>query len=107
MRTKAVRLSDDQIEDLVFTADEWSWWENIDGDAIDGFTIEGYNPRNCDNPRQVTISVQFIRNTIDRIIGERLAGWGIIEEAIDHDDFDSNTADLVLQYAVYGEIVFG
>lgn len=109
MRTKAVRLSNDQIEDVVIGAgaDEWSWWHDIYGDEEDGFTIIGDNPRNLDNPIEVTLSVQFIRNTIDRIIGERLDGWGIIEEAIDHDDFDSNTADLVLQYAVYGEIVFG
>ena len=109
MRTKANKLSDDQIGDLVLGAgaEVWSWWQDIDGSEIDGFTIIGDNPEDEDNPIEVTLSVQFIRNVINRVLGNQLPAWGIIEEAIDNDDWDANTADIVLQYAVYGEIVYG
>lgn len=109
MRTKANKLSDDQIADLILFsgADDWGWWQDIDGSEIDGFTIVGDNPEVEDSPIEVTIGVQFIRNVIDRVLGNQLDGWGIIEEAIDNDDWDANTADIVLQYAVYGEIVYG
>lgn len=54
---------------------------------------------------EVTVSYQTIISAINRILNGE-AEW-YIKDYINRDDIDSDAADVILQYAVYGETVYG
>lgn len=108
------RLTDQDCADIAITAAEggigyWSvivtTYDPVSSDDFDHgkrpvyFVIEEEEPWNLDGPTPFVVNAAFIRQGVRRMVA---AG-----HKFDMEDYDAETADLVIQYAAFGKVVFG
>lgn len=88
-------------------AETYPWWHEIWRNGSGDVVIEHKDP---DSTSYYTDAPERHYTTLEKLArtaSEMAAEYEVIAEAIINEDFDANAADLVLQYDVFGEIVYG
>jgi hypothetical protein len=99
--------SQDVIDHIVFAgADDYDWYVDlhVDGDTI---VCAMENPDDPNSVIQAEMPANALRLLVNKYVSEERAGYKHIVRAINDDDFDANDADIVLQWWVLGDIVYG
>jgi len=98
----------DVVDHLVFSgADTYDWYRQLDVDGDDAITIGMDDPNDEDGAIFTTMSATAIRRLAEQFVKEEKPGYRVVARAIQDDDFDSDAADVVLQWAVFGTLVYG
>jgi hypothetical protein len=112
MKTVWKATSEDIIDHLVGAgADSYDWYRQLHD--IDGSIVCQMETGETDDATgepmlvKLTFSPTHALNVVNDIIKEQRAGWHIVLDAVDSDDFDSDASDVVLQHIVLGALVFG
>ena len=99
--------SQDVIDHIVFSgADEYDWYVElyVDGEMI-VCTME--DPDDSESVVSNQISAASLRLLVDKFVLDQRGGYKHVLRAIKDDDFDCNDADIVLQWWLLGEVVYG
>ena len=91
-------------------ASEYDWYRELDEDGKVATVVmetgDWPDEGKC-IVRRRQFSASELVALVNAIVAEKRAGWEHIQRAVSDDDFDCNDADIVLQHAVLGDIVFG
>ncbi len=99
------------IDHLVYSgAESYDWYRVLDEDGKQ-VTVAMETGDTDENGEEIVLLQQFtpteLKRIAEEIVKDQRAGWRAVRESIAYDDFDSDSADIVLQHAVLGELVFG
>lgn len=85
---------------------QWEWWadgyQNPSGDVVIKYHEDPDEP-NWDNPKIHYTTLQKIADTASTLAKTE----SFVRNQLVNDDFDADGMDRVLQYEVFGEIIFG
>lgn len=97
----------DVIDHLIYSgADQYDWYVRLDEE--DGKLVVGMeDPSNPDETITKTVTVTQVKETIKAMTEAKASGWKTVEMAVKNDDFDCDGADIVWQWVVFGELVYG
>jgi len=115
MKSAWKATTQDVIDHLVYSgASQYDWYHELD--EQDGLIVVAIENGEFDDEGEPVVvrNVFFpthLVGVVHDIIANQKAGWRAVQEAISFDeddaDFDSDSADIVLQHAVLGDVVFG
>lgn len=108
--TTKTKWTDEEIVDhIVYAcADEYSWYQELSHDEETGkIRIVMDDPDFDDRNVCVEVTCDDIRAMISRIINEDLPGEYYVNTAVVDRDFDAPASDIVCQYLVFGELIYG
>jgi hypothetical protein len=106
--TKKHMTDQDIVDHIIYAgADMYDWYVELSHDETNNdIRIVMEDPDFPENSLTVETNPGEIRAMISRIITEDLPGAKAINRAVLDDDFDSNDSDIVLQYMIFGQIVY-
>ena len=99
--------SQDVIDHIVFSgADTYDWYVDlhVDGEMI---VCAMEDPDDSESVITNQISAASLRLLVDNYVLNQRSGFSYVERAIKDDDFDCYDADIVLQWWLLGEVVYG
>lgn len=98
----------DVVDHLVFSgADTYDWYTQLDVDGDNQITIGMEDPDDCDTSIFTTMSANAVRLLIEQYVADEKPGYKVVARAIKDDDFDSDAADVALQWVLFGKVVYG
>ena len=98
----------DVVDHLVFSgADTYGWYYQLAVDGDLNVTIGIADPDVEDTAVFITMSAMNLRSLAEQGVMGGKPGAHHVARAIAEDDFDSTDADIVLQWAVFGTLVYG
>lgn len=94
------------IDHLIYSgAYQWPWWHDMEEDG-QNITVIISDPQNENKNITKTATIPQVLELIDTIIKEQRNGWEDIKWSMDNDDFDADSADLVLQHLAIGGVAY-
>ena len=109
--TVPLEIDADELWQMIFGSEfeTWDWWEAYtnfqDGDWDRHCLAEVYHFDEEDGTRKTfQLRIDNIADAVSSLIQQ---GYGNIANAVANQDFDASTADMVIQQACFGEIVYG
>ena len=101
MKTVWLANKEEIIDHIVYSgADTYEWYKEL--------SVNDKGQITCKiEDTQATFSPTQVKNLVNNIIKEKKTGWVTLQDAVDNDDFDCNASDIVLQWIVLKELVFG
>ena len=116
MKTTWKATAEDVIDHLVYSgASQYDWYHQLHDE--DGKIVVAIENGEFDDEtgEPVVVTKTFtptaLIGVVHDIVANKKDGWRAVQEAISFDeddaDFDSDSADIVLQHAVLGGVVFG
>lgn len=82
----------------------YSWYDTF-RETDEGRYYLGIRRPGDDNETVYTLlDADVLAKTIEDIVGNEKPGWESVLHGALYDDFDANSADTVLQYAVFGSL---
>ena len=115
MKSAWKATTQDVIDHLVYSgASQYDWYHELD--EQDGKIVVAIENGEFDDEGEPVVVTKTFTPTaligvVHDIIANQKAGWRAVQESISFDeddvDFDSDSADIVLQHAVLGDVVFG
>jgi len=90
----------------------YSWYEDVDvltKDKDGDILTARVRMETADETKtkSVVVNTEVLAQTIQSIINEQKPAWQTVLHAVTNEDFDADAGDIVLQYAVLGDLVFG
>jgi hypothetical protein len=97
----------DVIDHLIYSgASQYDWYVRLDEE--DGkMIVEMENPDDPELTITKTVTATQVKEVIKEMTKAQAGGWKTVELAVKTDDFDSDGADIVWQWVVFGEVVYG
>lgn len=87
-------------------ASQYGWYTQLD-DSDGRITVGIQDPYEDEKEVVKTVTVTEAKSIVAEMIGKQADGYQQVVRAIMDDDFDSMDADIVLQWIVFGELVYG
>lgn len=107
--TISVTLTDQEAEDILVTALEGGinyWADVIASGRNDGVLMAHIRPTEGDDFEPMLIHTGHIQQGVDRLCAKYSARGHYCQDLL-NDNVDVETADVIVQYAVLGKIVYG
>jgi len=105
--TISITLTDQEAEDILVTALEGGinyWADVISSGRNDGVLMAHIRPTEGDDFEPMLIHPGHIQQGVDRLCASECQ-WHVTD--LLNDNADATTADVIVQFAVLGDIIFG
>lgn len=108
MKNKRWNPTDEELLDhIVYSgASQYEWYLTLETKGDNYISVEMEDEQGKRTGIKM-FSSDVAKSIVNNITHEQLPGWKLIVRAVNEDDFDSVDADIVLQYCVFGQLVYG